>query len=752
MIPRRQATADRASRLRLRPAGKGGRRHGRETDGDAPGQARTVAAEPLTSGQPAGKPRPPAANGPASEVSGRPAGRAQDQAADPPSTGHGEAPAAQPPAATTPASRLGRFPVLARSARATASPPSASGPVPRAGAVSRLPVRVPASQRGRSQASASQGPPRDQDAMDQPSGELAAQERPPAGQPPAAQSGERRWAAEPPAPTEAEPATGLSARLMALARMIQIGHARSGRDGFSEKLLADAEDVLARAGARMRLSSSHTVVVLAGGTGSGKSSLFNRLAGADFSTVGVTRPVTRQAHACVWGQAGSGAIMDWLDVPARYRFSRASALDSGEDDLTGLVLLDLPDHDSVMSHAGQVVDQLVSRADVMVWVLDPQKYADAAVHRRFLVPLASHSDVLAVVLNQSDLLDPAEADDCVADLRRLLDSENLHDVPVLVTSAATGAGMDDLRKLLVDGVAARRAAAARISDDVDDVVTRFQPYASDAGAAAGVPPAAKAGLAGKLTTAAGVTAICDSLRSARELRAVDFVGWPVAWFIQRVSGRDPIRKVRLGMLWNDLRSVTAGPAGAQQAEIDNALTGLGDELAGPLPRPWSRTVRAAVRSRADDIPVAVGSAIGDALPAEDSTVGWWRLAGLWQGLLLGTAAVGLAWLLLILIFGVFHAATGLPALLSKVSVMPWIAAGTIAVLALGAWTSWACLRVVRASAEHESGRVIADMGDRIAAVAEEMVVIPAGQELSELTRYREEIEIAARGMAPDPAG
>ncbi len=90
-----------------------------------------------------------------------------------------------------------------------------------------------------------------------------------------------------------------------------------------------------------------------------------------------------------------------------------------------------------MNHAGDPVDRLVSMADVMIWVLDPQKYADAAVHRRFLVPMAGHSDVLAVVLNQADLLDPAQVDDCVADLRRLLDSENLPDVPILVTSAVS---------------------------------------------------------------------------------------------------------------------------------------------------------------------------------------------------------------------------------------------------------------------------------------------------------------------------
>ena len=154
----------------------------------------------------------------------------------------------------------------------------------------------------------------------------------------------------------------LSARLSALARLVQIGSARSGADGISRDLLDDADALLARAGQRLRLSSEHTVVALAGGTGSGKSSLFNRLAGADFSTVGVTRPVTREVHACVWGVAGSGSLLEWLGVPRRYRYARASALDSGEDGMNGLVLLDMPDHDSVMAHASDQVDHLVELA------------------------------------------------------------------------------------------------------------------------------------------------------------------------------------------------------------------------------------------------------------------------------------------------------------------------------------------------------------------------------------------------------
>jgi hypothetical protein len=148
----------------------------------------------------------------------------------------------------------------------------------------------------------------------------------------------------------------------------------------------------------------------------------------------------------------------------------------------------------------------------------------------------------------------------------------------------------------------------------------------------------------------------------------------------------------------------------------------------------------------------VGSAIKEALPDEGSTVWWWRAAGLWQGLLLGAAAVGLIWLALVLTFGVFHAAAGLPALLSRVSLMPWIGLGTAAVLGLGAATSWACLRQVRTSAERESAQLTADIGTRIEAVAGQLVVLPAEQELSELARYLEESRIAARGAGQAPAG
>jgi GTP-binding protein EngB required for normal cell division len=542
---------------------------------------------------------------------------------------------------------------------------------------------------------------------------------------------------------------GLSARLASLARLVQIGSARRGPDGFSDEVLTAADGLLTRAGERLMLSAEHTMVALAGGTGSGKSSLFNRLSGAEFSTVGVTRPVTSEAHACVWGVGGSGPLLEWLGIPRRYRYARSSALDSGEQSLNGLVLVDMPDHDSVMGHATDLVDRLVGVADLMVWVLDPQKYADRAVHRRFLVQLAGHSEVVAVVLNQVDLLTAAQAEECVHDLRRLLDSENLHDVQILVTSAVTGAGIEELRKLLIEAVSARRASAARIAADVDTMVVQFRPYGSLASDADGrapqlsLPADAVQELSGVFAKAAGVRAIGDAVRSARELRALDYTGWPVSWMAERLATRDPARKIRLGKIWAELRDVTAGPAGVQHSEIDNALTELADQVCPELPKPWSRTVRRAVRSHAEEIPAALGAEIRTALPPENSGERWWRIAGVGQGLLLGGAAVALAWFVALLAIKAAGAGHGLPALFSDLVFLPAAAAVVVIALVAGWLIAGRSTTAVHVIATEQTDQMVDDIRQRMKSVAHDLVIAPADQELAEFARFRSELEVAA---------
>ena len=113
--------------------------------------------------------------------------------------------------------------------------------------------------------------------------------------------------------------------------------------------------------------------------------------------------------------------------------------------MRGVVLLDLPDHDSTEVSHHLEVDRLVQLADLMVWVLDPQKYADAAVHDRYLAPLATHREVMLVVLNHVDTVPAGRLESMLADVRRLLDADGLTGVPVIATSARTGQGMDELR-------------------------------------------------------------------------------------------------------------------------------------------------------------------------------------------------------------------------------------------------------------------------------------------------------------------
>jgi hypothetical protein len=66
-------------------------------------------------------------------------------------------------------------------------------------------------------------------------------------------------------------AAGVAARLRALDRVLEVGEGR-----LDEARLAPARALARRAGERLRLSGAHTVVALAGATGSGKSSCSTR--------------------------------------------------------------------------------------------------------------------------------------------------------------------------------------------------------------------------------------------------------------------------------------------------------------------------------------------------------------------------------------------------------------------------------------------------------------------------------------------
>jgi GTP-binding protein EngB required for normal cell division len=543
-------------------------------------------------------------------------------------------------------------------------------------------------------------------------------------------------------------APALPTRLAALESFVELGRGR-----VDEELLDDTGALLNRAGQRLMLSADHSVVALAGGTGSGKSSLFNAICGLELSPVAVRRPTTSDAHACVWGLEGAGPLLDWLGVDKRYRYARASALDrggSGEpaaargDSLQGLVLLDLPDHDSIHTENREEADRFVAVADLLVWVLDPQKYADAALHRNYIVPYAQHAAVTLIVLNQIDVLQPEEIDECVADLRRLLEAEGLHDPHIVSTSAVTGAGVDGFRQVLVDTVAARRARTERITADVDKLAARFTDYCAMGTVPAMVDERRAATLFGELTEAAGVPAVAEAMESAYELRAVDYMGWPISRVVARLR-RDPLRKMRLTALREELRGAFTGPIGAQQGDVDNALQGVTDGVTAELPDAWQRSVRAAARAHAEELPDSLGRALKDSLHGFNQVPRWWWLTKTWQYFLVFLSALGLCWSALLLVYGVFGLGDEPTALLSDVGLLPYVALVVLCPLGIGFLTASMCRNVAALSAAKHGERVEQHMRDRIAVVARQTVLDPVAEELSAVALFRTEAD-TARGL------
>lgn len=86
----------------------------------------------------------------------------------------------------------------------------------------------------------------------------------------------------------------------------------ASRDRLPDAVVDEAEAVVLRAQERIALSGAHTVVALAGATGSGKSSTFNALAEMDVANVGVRRPTTSWTMACTWGTEQADELLDWL--------------------------------------------------------------------------------------------------------------------------------------------------------------------------------------------------------------------------------------------------------------------------------------------------------------------------------------------------------------------------------------------------------------------------------------------------------
>jgi energy-coupling factor transporter ATP-binding protein EcfA2 len=257
---------------------------------------------------------------------------------------------------------------------------------------------------------------------------------------------------------------------------------------------ADAASVRAEAGARLRFPADTYLLALVGGTGVGKSSLLNALAGASVSEASARRPTTAEPVAWVPRAARSdvAALLEWLEVrPDDVR-------EHDEPSLAGVAILDLPDLDSIERAHRERVEAVLPRADAVVWVTDPEKYHDAVLHDDFLRRWVPRLDRQAVVLNKVDRLTPDDAERIRRDLERDLATERAAGSrrPKVLLAAARPPerpepaasrrpDISELRAWLTEEVEAKAVVRARLGASISAAVAALAE-------AAGVDPALKA--------------------------------------------------------------------------------------------------------------------------------------------------------------------------------------------------------------------------------------------------------------------
>ena len=183
-------------------------------------------------------------------------------------------------------------------------------------------------------------------------------------------------------------------------------------------------------------------IVVGGSTGAGKSTLVNTLLGEPLTQSGAIRPTTR--HPVLLHRAEDEAALSPEHFLPTLPRTRTSGMNAGSQALPGLdpkiaralipittsalpqgiALIDAPDIDSVSEENRTLAKELLSAADLWLFVTTANRYADA-VPWELLHEAAARSIAIAVVLNRVPEGDEEAIEN---DLRRMLDEAGIHAV------------------------------------------------------------------------------------------------------------------------------------------------------------------------------------------------------------------------------------------------------------------------------------------------------------------------------------
>ena len=136
------------------------------------------------------------------------------------------------------------------------------------------------------------------------------------------------------------------------------------------------------------------IVAFMGGTGVGKSSLLNRLAGKAIAKAGIVRPTSREVTLY---HHHSVAIQQ---LPEQLPLAKINISQHDDETKKNIVWIDMPDFDSTEQSNKQLVLQWLPHIDVLIYVVSPERYRDEKAWRLLLAEGIRHAWLF--VFNQWD--------------------------------------------------------------------------------------------------------------------------------------------------------------------------------------------------------------------------------------------------------------------------------------------------------------------------------------------------------------
>ncbi|MCC7494427.1 MAG: 50S ribosome-binding GTPase [Fimbriimonadaceae bacterium] len=204
---------------------------------------------------------------------------------------------------------------------------------------------------------------------------------------------------------------------------------------------------------------SPLLIAIIGGTGVGKSTLLNALAGREVALASARRPCTQEVT--VYHHAADALALD----PALA--STAQRVEHRREELRDKLLIDTPDYDSTDLAHRRRMQEVLQVADVVIFVTTAEKYADLA-GTAWLQRFAAGRQYL-FVLNRAD---ENPGPEIVADYRTRLATLGFADPRVMLLSARDAAaakqsladlpsGFADLERVLADELDTKRRRALK---------------------------------------------------------------------------------------------------------------------------------------------------------------------------------------------------------------------------------------------------------------------------------------------------